>query len=68
MALDKATLKNSLKSGLITILSNPQTSNNVNLIADQLATLISDKIDIYVKDGRATGTDSNGDTHNLLIV
>jgi len=67
MALNKTALKNSLKTGLITILSNPQTQNNVNTVAEQLATLLSDKIDVYVKTGNAVGSDSNGDTHALNI-
>lgn len=67
MALQKTALKNGLKTGLIQIFSSPQTQSNVNTIADQLATLLADKIDTYVKTGKATGTDSNGDTHNLPI-
>jgi hypothetical protein len=68
MALNKATLKAELQAGLITILSNPQTTSNVNTIAEQMATLLSDKIDDYVKTGNAVGTDSGGDGHNLTIV
>ncbi len=67
MALDKTTLKNNLKSGLIQILSNPTIQNNVNTIAEQLAILMSNEIDTYVKTGNATGVDSRGDTHNLNI-
>ena len=67
MALDKATLKSELKAGFITIFSNPKTSNNVNTVAEQLATLISDKVDVYVKTGKAVGTDTRGDGHNLTI-
>ena len=67
MALQKAVLKTTLKAGFIQIFSNPQTSSNVNTIAEQLATLISNEVDLFVKTGEVTGADSGGDTHNLTI-
>lgn len=59
MAFDKNTLKNDL----IQILTNPKTQNNAEAVAGALA----DAIDKYVKTGKATGTDSRGDTHNLNL-
>jgi len=67
MALQKSVLKNNLKTGLIQILSNPNTQNNVTQIANQLATLISDEVDAFVKTGQAVGSDTGGDTHALTI-
>jgi hypothetical protein len=67
MALQKAALKNSLKIGFKQILSNPSIQNNVDQIANQMAILISDNIDVFVKTGNAVGTDSDGNTHALTI-
>ncbi len=50
MALNKATLKSALETGLKQIFSNPSTSNNKDAIAEQMALLISDKVDDYVKE------------------
>jgi hypothetical protein len=68
MALNKTILKTELQAGLITILNNPQTTKNVTVIAEQMATLLADKIDNYVKTGNAVGTDTQGNAHNLKIV
>lgn len=62
MPLNKVTLKEDLQAGFTTILSSPQLSSNVPAIADQLATLISNKIDLYVKQGAVTGVTSDGAT------
>lgn len=62
MALNKATLKAQLQAGFISIFNNPQTSSNVNTVSEQLATLISDKVDAYVKEGEVIGTTSDGAT------
>lgn len=59
MALNKA----GLRTQLIDILNNPQTTSNVVAVATALA----DAIDTYIKTGNATGTDSRGDIHNLRI-
>ena len=67
MELQKAALKASLKVGMIQIFSNPSTNNNVETIAEQLAELIADKVDVFVKTGKAIGADSGGDAHNLTI-
>lgn len=59
MAFNKTKLISDLKQ----IFSNPNTTNNVDTVAEQMATAI----DNYVKSGKATGTDSHGDTHNLRL-
>lgn len=59
MALNKTQLKQDLAD----ILKNPKTTNNAELVAEQLA----NAIDKFVKTGNATGTDSRGDAHNLTI-
>ena len=59
MALNKA----QLQADLVAALSDPKTTNNVAAVAAALA----DAIDAYVKTGKATGTDSRGDSHNLSI-
>lgn len=60
MAFNKA----QLKADLITILSDPSTTNNVT----DVATALADAFDAYVKTGNATGVDSRGDTHNLNLI
>jgi hypothetical protein len=60
MAFNKAVLVTDLKA----ILKKPSTSNNVDTVAQELA----DAIDKYVKTGKATGVDSRGDTHNLILL
>ncbi len=60
MAFNKA----QLKADLITILSSPNTINNVT----DVATALADAIDAYVKTGNAAGVDSRGDTHNLTLI
>lgn len=50
MALNKNTLKSQLEVGLKQIFANPSTTNNKDAIAEQMATLLSDKIDDYVKE------------------
>jgi len=67
MPLNKTVLKASLKTGMLQIFNNPQTSSNVNTIAEQLSELISTEVDIFVRTGTVTGTDSNGATHALII-
>ena len=67
MALVKATLKASLKSGMIQIFSNPQTQGNIQAVAEELSELIANEVDAFVKTGNAVGTDSRGDAHNLTI-
>ena len=62
MALNKTQLKTELKVGLITIFSNPQTNSNIVTVSDAIATLVSDKVDFYVKQGDVTGTTSGGET------
>lgn len=59
MAFNKAVLVNDLK----VILKKPNTVDNVDMVAQELA----DAIDKYVKTGKATGVDSRGDTHNLTL-
>lgn len=59
MALDKNTLTEDLKE----ILSNPSFEGNVDAVAEKLA----NAFDKFVKTGKATGTDSRGDQHNLTI-
>ena len=59
MAFDK----DALKAEFVTIFSNPQIINNVEVVAEAMA----NAIDEYVKTGKATGADSNGDTHNLTL-
>ena len=60
MALNKAQLQTELKS----ILSNPDTQSNSDLVAEQLATAI----DTYVKTGSVTGVDSAGDAFNANVL
>ncbi len=67
MAFNKLVLKNDLKVGLRQIFDNPSIVNNKDAIADAMAQLLSDKIDNYVKQGKAVGTDSHGDTHTLTL-
>lgn len=67
MAFDKTTLKTALENGLKQIFDSPNTSNNKDAVAEQMAQLIADKVDDYVKTGNAVGTDSNGDTHALTL-
>ncbi|HBI39659.1 MAG TPA: hypothetical protein DDY16_01745 [Tenacibaculum sp.] len=55
--------KNQLKQDLVEILKNPSITNNAEIVAQQL----TDAIDKFVKTGNATGTDSSGDAHNLII-
>ncbi|MGC1471550.1 MAG: hypothetical protein WA775_03065 [Psychroserpens sp.] len=62
MALNKIQLKVQLKVGMTSIFSNPSPTNNVAVIAEQLATLMSESIDFYVKQGQVTGATSNGGT------
>ena len=50
MALNKSTLKAALETGLKQIFNNPSTTNNKDAIAEQMATLLSNKIDDYVKE------------------
>jgi len=60
MAFDKATLITSLQTAF---------KNSVGTDDDMLtvATAIANAIDTYAKTGKATGTDSGGDTHNLPL-
>ncbi|AUS06486.1 hypothetical protein [Pseudotamlana carrageenivorans] len=67
MALNKTALKSELQQGFINIFSDPKTENNVEEVAEQLADLISNKVNDFVKTGSAIGVDSRGDTHNLTI-
>lgn len=62
MALNKAALKTALQSGLESILNNPETESNVATVSDQIATLISDEVDAYVKQGQIIATTSDGAT------
>jgi len=70
MALNKT----SLKSRIITELSNQgfgvkTTDPNGNNWLDKFATAIANAvIDEITMNAQATGTDSNGDTHNLSII
>ena len=50
MALNKATLKSSLEIGLKQIFGNPKINNNKDAVAEQMALLISNKVDDYVKE------------------
>ena len=50
MALNKNTLKNQLEIGLKQIFANPSINNNKDAIAEQMALLLSNKIDDYVKE------------------
>ncbi len=59
MALNKP----QLIAKLVQIFEEGQTTDNSEWVATQLA----DAIDEFVKTGRATGTDSHGDSHNLTI-
>lgn len=59
MALDKAGLKNDLKS----IFNNASTDSNIDEVAEQMA----NAFEKFVKTGKAIGVDSRGDTHNLTI-
>lgn len=68
MPLNKTQLKTDLTIGLKQIFSNPSTVNNVDKVAEAMATLIADKMETFVKTGNAVGADSNGATHNLSIV
>ena len=62
MALDKATLQTELESGFTDIFSHPNYDGNVQTIAQQMAELVADKVDAFVKTGKVTGTVSNGAT------
>ena len=62
MALNKAALKTELQAGFISIFSNPQINSNVETVSEQLATLISNKVDDYVKEGEVIGATSDGAT------
>lgn len=62
MALDKATLQTELEAGFIEIFNRPNIDNNIQSIAQEMAELIADKVDVYVKTGKVTGTISNGGT------
>jgi len=58
MALNKATLKSALEIGFKQIFDNPNINNNKDAVAEQMALLISDKVDDYVKEAKiiyATG-------------
>lgn len=62
MALDKATLQSELEAGFIDIFNRPNIDNNIQSIAQEMAELIANKVDVYVKTGKVTGTISNGGT------
>ena len=62
MALDKATLQTELETGFKEIFNRPNVDNNIQSIAQEMAQLIADKVDVYVKTGKVTGTISNGGT------
>lgn len=49
MGLNKAALKSALEIGLKQIFDNPNINNNKDAVAEQMALLISDKVDDYVK-------------------
>jgi hypothetical protein len=59
MAFNKTVLVSDLKA----ILKKPNTEDNVDVVAVELA----DAFEKYVKSGKATGVDSRGDTHNLSL-
>jgi len=67
MAFNKTALKTSLETGFKSIFNNPQLNNNSDAVATAMATLIANKMDDFVKTGKATGLDSRGDTHNLPL-
>ena len=60
MALDKTALKAAIKTAA-------QDAIGVDDDFDTFAQNLADAIDAFVKTGNATGTDSGGDTHNLVI-
>lgn len=60
MALNKTQLAASIKIAF----NKANTSNNIDEIANDLASAI----DTYIKTGNAVGVDSRGDSHNLNIV
>ena len=67
MPLQKTIYKNALKQGFIQVFSNPNINNNVEAVAEALANVMADNTEIFVKTGKAVGSDSNGDTHALTI-
>lgn len=68
MPLNKTQLQTDLAAGLKQIFGNPSTTNNVDQVAEAMAALIADKMETFVKTGKAVGADSNGATHNLSII
>lgn len=56
MALNKTTLKAELEIGLKQIFDNPNITNNKDAVAEQMAVLLSDKIDDYVKEAKINYT------------
>jgi hypothetical protein len=61
MALDKTTLKNSIKSAFQAAVGSEDAE-------EEIATALANAIDAFVKTGKATGSDvPSGDTHNLSI-